>query len=76
MVDRRISCKLKGNVLSYVLPRHTEIETMTLTEKQQKIQVCENNVVRRIVVVNRYDESRMCTVKECFNKKLNCLKET
>ena len=49
---------------------------MTLTDKQQKVQVCENNVVRRIVVVKRDDKRRMGKVKECFNKKLDGIKET
>ena len=51
------------------------LETMTLTEKQQKEQVCENNWIRRIVgekiADKRMDELRVeVGVKESFKKKL------
>ena len=51
MGDRRISGKSKGNVLrSCVTPAYKNaLETKALTEKQQKIQVTKNNLVRRIV---------------------------
>ena len=43
---------------------------MALTEKQQeKVQVCENNVVRRIVGVKEDVKRRMCEVKKCDKKK-------
>ena len=43
MGDRRISRKRKGNVLSScVTPAYTNaLETMALTEKQQKVQDCD-----------------------------------
>ena len=50
---------------------------MALTEKQQvKVQVCENNWIRRIVGVKRADKRKMdelrveVRVKERFKKKL------
>ena len=56
---------------AHVFPRQPSIETMALTEKQQeKVQVCETNVVRRIVGVKRDGKRRMGEVKECFRKTL------
>ena len=52
MGDRRISRKLKGNVLnSYVTQAYMNgLKTMALTEKQQeKVRVYENNLLRRIL---------------------------
>ena len=48
MLDRKISKKLKGKVLrTCVTPACLyDLETVTLTEQQQKLQVCENNWVR------------------------------
>ena len=54
---------------------------MRLTEKQEKVQVCETNLVRRIVGVKRADKRRTdelrveVGVKDNFKKKLarNCL---
>ena len=76
---RRISQKL-GNVMlsSCVTPAcMNALETMALTEKQQeKVQVCENNVVRRTVGVKRADTRRTgelkveVGVKERFKKNL------
>ena len=57
--DRCISRKSKTNVFtSWVTPAYmTALEPMTLTEKQQeKVQVCENNLVRRIDGVKREDK--------------------
>ena len=79
MGDRRNLCRLKGHVLSSsVTPAYMKaIETMALTEKQQeKVQVCENNLVRGTVEVNRAQKRRMCElrvevgVKEDLKKKL------
>ena len=50
MVDKHISRKLKGKVVSsYVTSAYTYgIKTMAMTEMQQeKLHVCENNSVRR-----------------------------
>ena len=53
------------------------LETLELTEKQQKkVQVCETNLVRRIVGVKRAEKRRMdelraeVGVMESVNKKL------
>ena len=52
------------------------LKTMALLEKQQKVQVCENNWVRRIVEVKRVDKRRMdelrieVGVQESFKTKL------
>ena len=62
MLDRNISKKLKGKVLrTYITPACLYgLETVALTEKQQqKLQVCENNWVRRITRTKRVDRRRM-----------------
>ena len=51
MADRKISRKLKGNILmSCVMPAYLYgLEMVALTERQQqRLQVCKNNWVRRI----------------------------
>ena len=79
MGDRRISCKLKGKVLTSRVATAWlyGLEMLALTEKQQeKVQVCENNWIRRIVEVTRADKRRIDVlrvvvgVKESFKKKL------
>ena len=51
-------------------------DAMVLTEKQEKVQVCETNLVRRIVGVKRADKRRTdelrveVGVKDSFKKKL------
>ena len=60
--DRCISRKPKTNVfISCVTPAYMNaLEPMTLTEKQQeKVHVCENNLVRRIDGVKRADKRRI-----------------
>ena len=72
MGDRRISRKLKRNVLSScVTPAYMNaLETMATTEKQQgKVQVCENNLIRRIVGVKRVDKRRMYELRVEFGVK-------
>ena len=62
MVDRKISRKLKGNVLdSCVVPASTYgLETLALSElHQHKLQVCENNWIRKIAGVRRVERRRM-----------------
>ena len=62
MLDRKISKKLKWKVLrTYVTPACLYgLETVALTEEQQqKLQVCENNWVRRITKTKRVDRRRM-----------------
>ena len=62
MLDRKISKKLKGKVLrTCVTPACLHgLETVALTEQQQqKLQVCENNWVRRITRTKRVDRKRM-----------------
>ena len=54
MVDRKISRKLKGMVLdSCVVPASTYgLEMLALSElHQHKLQVCEDNLIRRIAGV-------------------------
>ena len=56
MVDRRISKKLKGKVVSTCMTRAClyRTETLAMTElQQQRLQVCENNWVRKIARVTR-----------------------
>ena len=67
MADRRISKRLKGKVMStWVTPAclyGTEI--LALTElQQQRLQVCENNWVRKIARVTRADRRRMVELRE------------
>ena len=62
MLDRKISKKVKGKVLrTCVTPACLYgLETVALTEQQQqKLQVCENNWVRRTTRTKRVDRRRM-----------------
>ena len=55
--NRHISRKLKGKITPAYL---YGLEAVTMTEKQQeRLLVCENNWVRRIVGVKRIDKQRM-----------------
>ena len=66
-VDRKISRKLKGKVLdSCVVPASTYgFETLVLSElHQHKLQVCENNWIRRIAGVKRVERRRMKDLRE------------
>ena len=65
--DRHISKKLKGKVLgACVTPAMLYgLETLPVTEKHQhRLQVCENNWVRRIAGVKRVDRMRMDELRE------------
>ena len=67
MVDRKISRKLKGEVLdSCVVPASIYgLETLVLSElNQHKLQVCENNWIRRIAGVKRVERRRMKDLRE------------
>ena len=67
MVDRKISRKLKGKVLdSCVVPDSAYgLETLALSElHQHKLQVCENNWIRRISGVKRVERRRMKDLTE------------
>ena len=67
LVDRKNSRKLKGKVLdSCVVPASTYgLETLALSElHQHKLQVCENNWIRRIAGVKRVERRRMQDVRE------------
>ena len=67
MVDRHISRKLKGKVLdSCVVPASTYVlETLALSElHQHKLQVCENNWIRKIAGVRRVERRRMKDLRE------------
>ena len=67
MLDRKISKKLKGLVLrTCVTPACLYgLETVALTEQQQqKLQVCENNWVRRITRTKRVDRRRMSDLRK------------
>ena len=61
MLDRNIFKKLKGKFLrTCVTPACLYgLETVALTEHQQKLQVCENNWVWRITRTKRVDRRRM-----------------
>lgn len=67
MSDRHISKKLKGKVLgACVTPAMLYgLETLPVSEKHQhRLQVCENNWVRRIAGVKRVDRRRMDELRE------------
>ena len=67
MSDRHISKKLKGKVLgACVTPALLYgLETLPVSEKHQhRLQVCDNNWVRRIAGVKRVDRSRMDELRE------------
>ena len=66
MADRRISKRLKSKVMSTcVTPACLYgTETLVLTELQQRLQVCENNWVRKIARVTRADRRRMVELRE------------
>ena len=71
MLDRNISKKLKGKVLrTCVTPACLYgLETEALTEQQQyKLQVCENNWVRRITRTKRVDIKRMNDLRKDVGK--------
>ena len=57
MAYRRVSKSLKGKVMNTcVTPACLYgTETLSMTELQQKLQVCENNWVRKIARVTRAD---------------------
>ena len=66
MADWRISKKLNGKVMSTcVTPACLYgTETLTLTElQQQRLQVCENNWVRKIARLTRADIRRMVELR-------------
>ena len=74
MADRNISRKLKGKVLmSCVMLAHLySLETVALTERQQqRLQVCDNNWVRKIAGVKRVDRRRMDELKEEINVQIS-----
>ena len=67
MADRRISNRLKGKVMSTCVSPAClyGTETLELTElQQQRLQVCENNWVRKIARVTRADRRRMVELRE------------
>ena len=67
MGDRHISRKQKGKVLNSCITSSCiyGLETMAMTDKQQnKLQVFENNWVRRIAGVDRIDKRRMEELRE------------
>ena len=67
MSDRHISKKLKGKVLgACVTPAMLYgLETLPVSEKHQhRLQVCENNCVRRSAGVKRVDRRRMDELRE------------
>ena len=67
VIDRKISRKLQGNLLgSSVETASTHgLETVAASElKQHKLQVCENNWIRRIAGVKSVDKRRMKDLRE------------
>ena len=67
MGDRHIYRKQKGKVFSVcITPAYLyDLETLAMTEKEQeKLQVCENNWMRRIAGVKRIDKRRMEELRE------------
>ena len=57
MMIRKVSKKLKGKVVNWcVLPASTcGLETVALTEQQHRLQVCENNWIRKITSVKKLE---------------------
>ena len=67
MANRRFSKRLKGKFMStcVTLARLYGTETLAVTELQQhRLQVCENNWVRKIARVTRADRRRMVELRE------------
>ena len=67
MADQRITKRLKGKAMStYVTPACLYgTETLAMTKlQQQRLQVCENNTVRKIARVTRVDRRRMVELRE------------
>ena len=67
MTDRWISTRLKGKVMSTCVTRAClyGTETLAVTELQkQRLQVCENNWLRKIARVTRADRRRMVELME------------
>ena len=67
MADRRISKRLKGKIMSTCVTPGClyGTETLALTElQQQRLQVCENNWVRKIARVTRADMRKMVELRE------------
>ena len=64
MADRRISKRIKGKVMSTPACLYG-METLAMTDRQQqRLQVCENNWVRKIARVTRADRRRMVELRE------------
>ena len=64
---RQISKRLKGKVMSTCVTQAClyGTETLVLTEiQQQRLQVCENNLVRKIARVKRADRRRMVDLRD------------
>ena len=67
MLDRWISKRLMGKVMSTCVAPACMYgtETLAVTElQQQRLQVCENNWVRKIARVTRADRRRMVELRE------------
>ena len=65
--DRRISKRLNGKIMNTSVTATClyGTETLALNElQQQRLQVCENNRVRKIARVTRADKRRMVELKE------------
>ena len=71
MADRRISKRLKGKVMSNCVTCLYGTESLALTElQQQRLQVCENNWVRKIARVTRADRRIETGVQRCLTERL------
>ena len=62
MADRRISKRLKSTCVTPACLYGTE--TLAMTERQQRLQVCENSWVQKIARVARANRRRMVELKE------------
>ena len=77
MLGRTISKKLKGKVIrTSVKPACLYgLETVALTEQQQqKLQVCENNWVRRITRTKRVDRRRKNDLRKGWDGQATCVR--
>ena len=63
------------NNLADKIALHFSNKTKGLTEKQQKVQVCENNWIRRIVGVKTVDKRRMDEMRVEVEVKRSCKKK-
>ena len=63
-MDRKISRKLKGKALDSCVMPSSKLPMTWRQQQQPRLQVCENNWIRRIVGVKRVEGRRMKDLRE------------